>query len=578
MTRDENRLSDGTLTVAGGVDTSRAPNLIALNKLAFAVNTTVRGGWPMCRPAWRKMAMTFESTDTELAFKNALFQTGEAYVTDQGQGSLISMQSGRVFRSNLSGTGFVIQEIPVPGAANPTNLPIAWAIQAENYFLIQDGQTTPIIFNGGSAVRATERQIPVGRQMSYYMGRIWIAKGREYVAGDIIYGPSGSPALSRRDSILYMTENTFLAEGGAFGVPAQASNIVALVPIANINTALGQGELIVFTENNVFATLVPQRREDWKNTTEPLQRMIQLTNGAYGQASVVNVNEDLFYRTNTGIMSLAYAVRNAGQPGNSPISNEMDRILSRDAEDFLGNASGVYFKNRLLMTCAPGFKQGRGTYYKALASLDFIPLNGMSDKAPPAWEGIWTGINILKIVTLRHQGQVRCFAYALNSNDEIELWELTDREKFDWNGSEDVRIQWSVEYRSMDFGNKFDQKNLFAGDLFADRLNGTVDFDLDFRPDSHPCWIDWDNWTECAKTSFCEDDFGTCPTLPNYQEQYRPKRQFKQPPDTFDPTTKSKYRNGYEIQPRLTVTGFARLKQIRLNAYQTQEPPYGKQL
>src|SRR5688572_13597250 len=157
----------------------------------------------MCRPAWRKMAMTFESTDTELAFKNALFQTGEPYITDQGQGSLISMQSGRVFRSSIDGTGFVIQEIPVPGAENPANLPMAWAIQAENYFIIQDGSTLPIIYNGASAVRSTENQIPVGRQMAYYMGRIWVAKGRDYLAGDIIFGPSGSPELGRRDSILY---------------------------------------------------------------------------------------------------------------------------------------------------------------------------------------------------------------------------------------------------------------------------------------------------------------------------------------------------------------------------------------
>lgn len=576
-TVDKNRLSDGQLTAVGGVDSGRAPNLLPANKVSFAINTTFRGGWPQCRPAWRKVDLTIDE-DIESAFKAALFQTAEGYVTDSGDGSLISMQGGRVFRASLQSNGISVQEISISGDLNPSNLAQAWAIQAENYFIIQDGNSKPFIYNGGSAVRATETQIPVGRQMSYYMGRIWVANLRQYVAGDIIYGPSGSPALGRRDAILFYTENTFLAEGGAFGVPASAGNIVALVPIANINTALGQGELIVITENNVFATLVPQRRDDWKNTAEPLQRMIQLAEGGYGQASVVNVNEDLFYRAPSGIRSLAYSVRNAGQWGNTSISNEMVRILSRDSAAFMPFVSGVNFEDRLLMTCVPGFKQGRGTYFRAVASLDFDPITSMGEKAPPAWEGIWTGLNILKIVNVKHRGATRCFAYALNTADEIELWELAPSEKFDWDGSSDVRIVWSQELRSMDFGNKFDQKQLFAGDLFFDRINGTVDFDVDFRPDSHPCWIDWDSWSECAKTDFCEDDFGTCPNLPNYQEQYRPKRQLVQPPDTFDASTGSKYRNGYEIQVRLTMTGFARVKQIRINAYQTQEKPWGAQL
>lgn len=577
-TVDSKRRSDGQLSCEGGVNSGRAPNLIRANQVSWAVNTTFRGGWAMQRPVWRKADLTFEDDTAEENFQEALFQTAGGYVSDEGDGSLISMQGGRVFKASIASQGFKIQDISIAGDLNPTNITQAWAIQAENYFILQDGQSKPFIYNGGSAVRATERQIPVGKQMAYYMGRIWIANGREYVAGDIVYGPSGSEALGLRDSILYMTENTYLAEGGAFGVPVQAGDITALKPIANLNTALGQGELIAFTENAVFATLVPQRREDWKNTTEPLQRMIQLTNGAFGQDAVVNVNEDLFYRNRVGIQSLAYAVRNSGQWGNTPVSNEMDRILLRDVQSYLRYASGVNFENRLLMTTAPGYTQNRGTYFRALASLDFEPITGMSDKQPPAWEGIWTGLNILKIVTVMHQGVQRCFAYTLSASNTIELYELNSLENFDWDGSNEVRVQWSQELRSMDFGSKFDMKQLFAGDLFFDQIHGEVDFDVDWRPDSHPCWIDWDSWSVCAKTKFCEDDFGTCPTLPNYQPQYTPKRQLVQPPDTFDAITKWKYRNGFEHQVRLTMTGPARVKQIRINAHDFQERPWGNNL
>jgi hypothetical protein len=411
--------------------------------------------------------------------------------------------------------------------------------------------------------------------MTYYMGRIWVAKGRQYVAGDIIYGPSGTPATGYRDSILKMSENQFLNEGGAFGVPAKAGNIVAMVPIANINTALGEGELLVFTDNNVFATLVPQDRTTWKAVTQPLQRVIQLANGAYAQDSVVNVNEDLFYRSNDGIRSLAYAVRNSGQWGNLPISGEVGTVLEQDAPHLLRFGSGVNFNNRLLMTTSPTYCKGHGIYHRALTVLDFDLISGMTGKSPPAWEGIWTGLNFLKVFKASHRNVERCFAYVLSAASEIELWELTTEDKLDNDGETDIRIQWSIDTRSMDFGSKFDSNTLFSGDVFLDRLTGSVNFDIDYRPDSYPCWKDWDSWSECAKTSVCPEDITRCMTFETFQEQYRPNHQLLQPADTFDAITNHLYRVGYEFQFRLNIIGFCRLKQCRFNAYQTQQLPYG---
>jgi len=578
-TIDPKRVSDGALTLERGIDSGKAPNLVAQNQASFAINTTFRGGWGKARPGWKKVTLNFED-EIQSDFEGGYFQDGDGYVYDDGRGALISMHGGRVYRAAILNNGQIeVQDISIAGDPNASNTDRAWSLQAENYFIIQDGQSKPFIYNGGSSRRAIETEIPVAKQMAYYMGRIWLANGREYVAGDIIYNPdSGSSALGFRDSILKMTENTYIAEGGAFSVPVSAGNITGLKPIANINTALGQGELIVFTEGAVFATLVPQDRAQWKNTTQPLQRMIQLAQGCFSQSSIVNVNEDLFYRANDGIRSLAFSVRNSGQWGNTPISNEMERILPNDAQAFLHYASGVNFDNRLLMTCVPGVTRNHGNYFKALAALDFDLITSMGEKSPPAWEGIWTGLNFLKIVTVKHNGIERCFGYVLNSEAKIEIWELTKDAYHDYNGSEDVRIQWSIEYRSMDFRNKFDLKQLFSGDLFFDQLRDTVDFDVDFRPDSYPCWIDWDNWTECSKNSMCADEFGTCVTLPNYQEQYRPMRQLVQPTDAFDPILKTQYRKGYEFQVRLTVVGRCRAKQLRINAYEQQQKPYGSQL
>jgi hypothetical protein len=324
--------------------------------------------------------------------------------------------------------------------------------------------------------------------------------------------------------------------------------------------------------------LVPQDRAQWKNTTQPLQRVIQLSDGAASQDAVVNVNEDLFYRRATnGIASLAYAVRNAGQWGNHSISGEVQDILDSDSREFLQYGSGVNFDNRMLMTATPATVQGRGVVHKGLVVLDFDLITGMRETLPPAWEGYWTGLRIFKVVTVIHQNVTRCFFYTLNKDNQIEIWEQTFNEQFDYNGIEDVRIEWSQEDRSMDFGTKFEAKKLASGDLFFDRVSGFLEFNIDFRPDGHPCYIPWDSWTEYAEVNQC-GPFDRCATIQEYKEQYRPKRQLVQPQDDFDPILQKQFRVGYEFQTRRRIKGFCRVKQQRLNAHSVQEPPSGGQI
>jgi len=571
---DPKRLSDGFLSLENGVDQGKAPNLIANNASAFAVNTTFRGGWPTPRPGFIKRALNFGGDDAlEAAFKSLNFQTAAPYRADSGAAFGISMHGGRMFRVNIA--DFSVQEITIPGDPNPAFVQRAWAIQAENFWLLQDGSSKVYCYNGGSARRLGANELPVGKQMVYYQGRVGVASGRQYMFGDIVYGP---PSLSDRGTILNVTENTFINQGGAFAVPMDAGEITGFKPIANLNTALGQGPLVVYTETGIFATVLPQDRTQWQTTTNPIQTMIQLETGGIAQDLIVNVNEDQYYRTEDGIQSLAYAVRNSGQPGNTPISNEVGVILSSDSSNFLQYGSSVNFDNRMLMTCSPAISQQHGVYHRGLIALDFDLITGMRDKLPPAWDGLWTGLNVLKIFRVRDQKTMRCFAYVLNSDNEIEFWEITKSALADNDGEQDIRIQWSIETRSMDFGSKFDAKRLFAGDVFHDQMSGQVDFALQYRPDGYPCWVDWDTWTECAKVSLCAEDLVACEALPNFKPQYRPYHQLKQPLDSFDPILKKLYRVGYEMQFRYSITGRTRLKQNRFNAYQEQQLPYGSQL
>lgn len=572
-TQDPRRVSDGMLSCEGGIDSGRSPSLLNPNQLSFMVNGTVRGGYPTTRPGFRKLDIEFPSDETtQTNFQTGRFQIASAYQGDDGNLFLISMHGGHVFRALVNAESIAVNDISITGDLNPSNRPIAWAIQAENYWLMQDGQTKPFIFNGSTARRAGADEIPVGRQMAYIMNRLYVANGRSYVIGDIEYGPSGTPATGYRDALLKFTENTFLNEGGSFGVPANMGNITGIKAIANMDTVLGQGEAVITTENGVLATQLPPDRTQWKNTTQPLQRVIQLHYGATSQNSLVNVNGDLFYRSKDGFRSLMFALRYFNDWGQSPISKEMNRIIVRDDRTLLGHCNGVLFDNRLLETISP-YPCARGVAHRGLAVLDFDLLSSIKQRLPPSWEGIWTGLNVLQVIVGQHNGVDRCFVYAINSLDKIEVWELTLDAHFDVQDNTKNLIQWFYETRSMDFGNKFDLKKLETADFYYDNVDDEVTFDLKYRPDGFPCWIDWETWTECSKTDFCPVDFTACPTLKEYKMQHRPKYHTRQPRDDFDPVNRGLLRNFFEVQFRHAFTGYCRVKQSRYSAYTEQESP-----
>src|SRR6185369_5829265 len=58
METDPKRLTAGTLNLSGGIDSGRAPHTLQPNQCAFAVNTTMRGGYANSRPPMAKRPAT----------------------------------------------------------------------------------------------------------------------------------------------------------------------------------------------------------------------------------------------------------------------------------------------------------------------------------------------------------------------------------------------------------------------------------------------------------------------------------------------------------------------------------------
>jgi hypothetical protein len=654
-------LFDGVTDFLAGVNTGALPSLLERNQLAWASNTTLRGGFATDRPKYRHLTLDFggdavlEARATANRFQGACY-----YKPDGGRlECLIASIGGRLFRYDIGTTTANVREITIsfnavgavafaapstnstativvnstvnihagyevlidganytvisvdsatvltveniddtPGTlhaigfivqvwdVNPATRRQAWLWQAENYVIVNDGQSVPIFYNGAIARRSrivgANPELPAGRMGIYWLGRNWIAgtDGRTYFASDIVGSSSGTPALQNRDAVLHMQTNTFLASGGRFIVPANAGDITALAGVAILDSSLGQGPIQVLTPDIIFSNNAPVDDTTWQSLTNPIQTVSQVTNGGLSQWSTLLANGDMLYRAKDGIRSLILGRRDFATWGNTPVSREMNYVLERDDQTLLGYSSAIVFDNRLLMTASPVFTQ-QGTYHRGLIALDFDVISSMRGKAPSVYDGLWTGLQTLQLLTGQFSARPRAFAFLLNGTAPtatVDLWELlatTDEAIVD-DGA--VPVLWELHTPELfkDVSRfPLDRKRLLDGEVTIGTVRGRLDIAVWWRSDEYPCWVPWHNWSVCALDKDCSVDGDTlCLTLNNFKSQYRQRMGFGEPAKTCDPITDKPYREGRTFQVRIMLQGHARLRDLKVAAVLVPEQSF----
>lgn len=349
-------------------------------------------------------------------------------------------------------------------------------------------------------------ELPAGRMGAYGMGRQWLSltDGISYIAGDIVGGPSGSPANDFRDAVLKTTENTFLAGGGTFRLPGTGDIITAMVFPPILDTSLGQGQLLIGTPFSVFSNNSPVDRTTWESVTSPLQTESLKDNGPLAQNSTILVNSDTFFRSYVGISSLILARRAFFGWGNKPVSNEMQRIINEDNQTLLPFGSAMTYDNRYLSTCSPN-AVGNGVFHVGIITLNFDLISSLRTNQPPAWEGVWTGINAMQVVSGRVNGSKRAFAFTYNITlSNIELYELLQETTTSYQDNDVTPILWVFETPVLFNKDIKPLPNLIQlsdGEFYISDIEGTVIIKVYYRPDFYPCWTLWNTQTVCLDNS-----------------------------------------------------------------------------
>jgi hypothetical protein len=578
---------DGSIDWSGGVDSTLVPTIqsqanpngLKRNQLAWLDNATVRDGGITPRGGYGFMG--------SILGPNGLFQ-GQFLYDPIGLNPYLMMAiSGNIYRVFVD-PSFAVQNLSaIFKLTLPTTQDQYFFVQAEQFLVIQAGDnvTLPLIWDGNILRRSKGitntavapgtpgvNEIPAATCMDYFMGRLWYATGRTVNAGDIVQGPSGTAAYQFNDAVLNVTENPLVLGGDGFTVPTQAGNIRALFHNANLNTALGQGNLFVGTRRAVYSLNVPVTRADWiaaSNTNQPLMTVVQLVNGPVNDRSVVPVNGDIYYQSlEPGVRSLFSTLRYFNQPGNIQISAEENRVLQFDDRSLLRFATGMEFGSRLYQSALP--KQiPQGVVHQALMPLDFIPMSNFVTQQQPIWEGMTEGLQILQLASGDYGGRERAFATCVSAIDSsFVLYEMSEFAQRDSNPLDNAaRIQWYGEFPAFTWGDEFQFKKLVGAELWVDRIAGTVVFNLEYRPDGETCWLPWHKWQVCSATNSCEDVHNPiCYPITPFGEGYRATMTLPVPPTQCEQANRRPSNWGYQFQPKLTVRGFCRLRGLLLYA------------
>jgi hypothetical protein len=550
------------------------PSLQTIKTNVFAIN----------KPSRTRMALVFFSSAARTAATTGLWLaslTGGGAVTQQGTVAVgFSVQtSGTDITVDLASNfkGYVGQIIWIGNGqyqiVSITNLaPIPdLNITVEN---ITDTLGTKLL----NLPLTTLPELPAGRSLCYGQGRVWesMIDGLSFLGGDIVNGTSGSPGYNYRDAVLRVTENDSIAGGGLFRVPGSAGDIKAMQFCALLDASLGQGPLQIFTPNCVFSCQAPVDRSTWAALTNPILTQSLIGAGGVAQNSVSLANGDILFRSSDSqIRSLLMARLDFNRWSNTPVSREMARVLDQEDSTLLAYSTSAVFDNRFLMG-AGLTSSNRGVFSPSLIALNFDPVSSLRGADTTIYDGQWSGLNVLQLVSGFFSGVSRCFAVCLSTDlTQIEIHEILPSSGPASLTLDDgvTAITAAFESPVLDFGDRRSgartYKRLQYGEIFVDNITGPVTFQAFYKPDQWPNWVPWYSWTQSYSQPSTLN-----PQLPS-DPGFRPRVGLPMPDGTvFDTVNNRPLREGFTFQFQLVATGSFRFLGARFSADLIPQPEF----
>jgi hypothetical protein len=470
------------------MDADTEPTELSKSVVHKAVNRTFRGGRNKKRPPFREIQLSFENTEDEDWFRNANFQGWSDYlkVAPGRKDGLVISIAGRIFFVSLVNETANVKRI---FSNNDPKLLQAWFCQAEDWIYIQDGKDPAIFWDGLSAAKQSggteNRQMPVGTVMAYTHGRMFVGNAYNQIwASDVMFGNGFTNTSNVQNGL----EGIYAAKGGSFVFPNSLGKITAMTGFATMGqNNRGEGPLMVFGTNGAMSMPVGVDRLLW--STQNMQTIEIKGRGCFASESLVDVNGDLWFRSNDGLGTLVHFISEQAQHITfKKVSKPVNYWLNKDTKWLTQYASAIYFNNRFFLTTQPEIsltrddRWGSHRYFRGMVVADLDTLGGDGVNGIN-WEGLWTGVRPCGLVKANINDTERAFVFSHDRDGKNRIYEITTNDHGFDNNKVPVKsfyITKNFVFRETGAGD-FDIKRIIGGDGFVSDVVGEASIGLSFR-------------------------------------------------------------------------------------------------
>ena len=492
MAADIPRVS-GFASLAGGMESSVDPALLAENQFVRGVNITTRDGLPRMRDGFARV----------LQFATGTYRGGKVWSLNSGD-YLTYVIDGTVYVADIDGA-----TITSLGALFPVATSRCYFCQADQWMVIQDGSDRPVVLQQVGGVFSVYGRNPP--EVSLVPGTVMLYSHRRlhYIPKVVpTYDPAVTPAtvsnvpiastiegrvcivssdirdILNPEWIFRMSEHRVLNGGGGRALPEELGFITALGVLRGAATGTGVGESIVFAREGVCGFDFSFPRTQWDNAN--LARMLFQGAGTITPEAVTQVNNDLVYIDLNGyVRRLLYDAStlngSGGNLSNIPASLPMTYYHNLSGVTELAAASATFVDNRYLWT----LKGKTGALYDGLGVLDTSASVFTGVNNPMKYDGVWTGFDFQQVVGMKSNGQRRLVIVAKGANDTNYLLMQSPGTYYD-NGTTAIRS--CVVSRVTNFIEPLKTKELRSVTLDLSDIRTPVVVTVLYRPRGFPTW------------------------------------------------------------------------------------------
>lgn len=451
------KLSDGTMSWIGGMDTSRSPIDIDDLQYSKGINTIIGSDHSGIRSRYgfENININFENKNTKRIYETGHIQ-GEGYFISSGRIILIVVVDGYILKLTQSGyASFDCVNLNL-NDRNSVILSKAWVIPIPNGCIVNNGYNLPVYITANTQRRTNPNN-----------GEIGVGFMGVYCQNRLFYVDSSQRLIVASDYRNPITIQEYYDTGIiGFAAPDSDEIITAIAKQKTILNYVEGGNLIFSTNRDIYSVDVRDTRDTWADLSTRIGKVQETIPGfsAVSSYSFEPFNSNIYFRTaQYGICSLRQTeFQFTGVDALTDQSIEAKYFLDRDTDWLLNSCYTKSFNERLLTTVTPERTEEGYTFWNGILSFHPAAVYQNQQTIPRRFESIWTGVQPWCLTVVKRESSRDVLYVHSRDRDGINrLYMMNEQIDYDLNHrGKIVEIKGMFETRAYNFKNPFSIKKI----------------------------------------------------------------------------------------------------------------------